>query len=204
MSASEKIPMLDNPSTSPNAQIVRQTLRDLFPVIALGFVLVMVGLLMFLWPTGAWGADGTITVPHFKRLVGEGIPETAINLTRRILDGAIYLIVVIGIGFVITTLRGGNRDSLLGLMAAAILGLAYVSGQALYSGPMMSACGFLFILFGSLIAWIVSAARDTQEPSSPSGEVSPVDPYNSDPSDPVTNIENLEVGNHDYASSSVT
>jgi len=187
--------MLDDPNAPQDSQITRQTLRDMFPVIMLGFVLVVIGLFVFLWPTGAWGAEGTITVPHLQRLLGTGLPDTGIALTRRILDASIYLIIVVGIGFVVVGLRRGNRDSLLGLIAVAILGLAYVAGQALYSGPMMSACGFLFILFGSLIAWVVSSVNGPPD--------RPDEPNNSDPSDPTSTVENLEVGNHDYASSSV-
>src|SRR4051794_37007484 len=96
-SASEKRPMLDpkpDPAAGPgpddpngpqSGELARQMLRDMFPVIMLGFVLVVIGLFVFLWPTGAWGAEGTITVPHLKRLLGTGLPESGITVTRRIL-----------------------------------------------------------------------------------------------------------------------
>ncbi len=180
---------------SNDSGITRQTLRDLLPVIVLGFILVVIGLFVLLWPTGAWGTENNVSVPHLQRLLGDA-GGSAVPLTRRILDASIYLVVLLGIGFVGVALRRSTRDTMIGLIAVSILGLAYVSGQALYAGPMMSACGFLFILFGSFVAWIASSANDPKpaEPNLPAEHEKVDDTGSSEP---------IGVGNNDYASSSV-
>lgn len=170
------------------------TIRGLIILVFVGFVLVITALLTLLWPTGQFGSEGVETIPHLMRVFRPLLSESSLNLPRRILDIAIYAVVVAGIGFLITAWRRGSRGALLGLMAVAALGLSYVSAMALYTGPMISTCGYLLILFGALVAW--SATRgEAQDPMQ-------TDELPAEPTDRAADITNL--GTDDYGSHPVT
>lgn len=173
-----------------------QTIRSLMPLVLLGFALVLTALLLLLWPTGQFGEQNVQTIPHILRVVRPMIGESALNIPRRILDVAIYLVVIIGIGFLVVAWRRGTRNSLLGLIGIAILGLSYVSGMALYTGPAVGTCGFLLILFGAMVAWIISRGEDEDDEASPAE----TDTY----TDPAERTENTTLGTDDYASHPVT
>src|SRR5450432_3349258 len=137
-----------------NADHLRQQVRSLLPIVIVGFALVLVALLVLLWPNGQWGDDGVVTMPHIVRLMTPLLHENGVNLPRRILDIGIYAVVVAGLVLLVQAWRQGRRNALVGLMFVGILGLSYVSGMALYTGPMIGTCGFMLILFGGLVAWV--------------------------------------------------
>ena len=173
-----------------------QTIRSLMPLVLLGFVLVLTALLLLLWPTGQFGQQDVQTIPHILRVVRPMIGESALNIPRRILDVAIYGVVIIGLGFMVVAWRRGTRQSLLGLIGIAILGLSYVSGMALYTGPAVGTCGFLLILFGAMVAWMTSHNEDQDDEASPAEMYSDIDP--------AERTDNATLGTDEYASHPVT
>jgi hypothetical protein len=131
-------------------------IRSLMPIVLIGFILVLLALLFLLWPAGSQGDDRRGAVQHLARMLMPG--EGGFNLARIFVDLGIYVVVVIGIGFLVSAWRSGRRNVLVGLMVVGILGIAYASGMGLYAGPAVSICGFMFILFGGLVAWAASSA----------------------------------------------
>jgi hypothetical protein len=123
-------------------------------LVAVGLIAVLFALMLLRWPAGP-DAEGP-GIHHLVRMLGPS-PDNGPDILRRLLDFAIYLVVVSGVGLLGRVLLRRSRQSLVGLMAVGFLGLAYVSGMALYAGPMVSVCGFMLILFGGLVAWIASS-----------------------------------------------
>ncbi|MEP7285780.1 MAG: hypothetical protein ABI947_08430 [Chloroflexota bacterium] len=171
-----------------------QTIRSLLPVVFAGLMLVIVALVIMLWPTGAYGDQGVQTVPHVLRVLRPLPSETGLNIPRRILDVGIYVVVLVGIGALLIAWRRGSRNALVSLIVVGVLGLSYVSGMALYTGPMVSTCGFLLIFFGGLVAWVTSH----NEPATSAL------PDDGDPADRADQIDRAESGTDKYASHTIT
>ena len=90
----------------------------------------------------------------------------------RLLDVSLYVMLMAGMVLLAMAWRRGTRNALIGLLAIALLGLAYAGGMALYFGPMVSICGFMLILFGGLIALAASPSADRpDEPENRQAEV---------------------------------
>ncbi len=128
----------------------------------LGFILVVFALAVLWWPTGNFGEQQVSIIHHISRLTRPLNNEDGMNLPRRFLDAGIYLIVLAGVVFLVTAWRRGARSAILGLIGVSVLGLSYASGMALYSGPMVSTCGFLLILFGAVVTWATLREESTQ------------------------------------------
>jgi uncharacterized membrane protein len=137
--------------------------RSLLPLVILGFILVVFALAVLWWPTGNFGEQQVSIIHHISRLTRPLNNEDGLNLPRRFLDAGIYLIVLAGVVFLVTAWRRGTRGAVLGLIGVSVLGLSYASGMALYSGPMVSTCGFLLILFGAVVTWATLREESTPQ-----------------------------------------
>ncbi len=171
--------MLEQPETpvpQPNNQV-----RGLMLIVACGFFVVIAALLVFNWPSGQWGEQDVTMLPHISRLFAAITGRIALPIPRLILDLGIYVLIVIGLGFLVAAWRTGSRNSLMGLLAISILGLSYVSGMAVYIGPMISVCGFILILFGGLVAWASLPRHNLPEESAPPIDDRGTDEYASHP-----------------------
>jgi hypothetical protein len=159
-------------------------------------------LVVLWWPTGNFGEQQVSIIHHIFRLTRPLNNEDGLNLPRRFLDAGIYLVVLVGVVFLVTAWRRGTRGALLGLIGVSVLGLSYVSGMALYSGPMVSTCGFLLILFGGVVTW--ATLRDE------TGEAENADQLLENPIDQNDNLAQnyssadqakpLDLGTDEYAS----
>ncbi len=130
--------------------------RSLMPLVLLGLLIVVTALLCLLWPASPTGESRGAVVRHRDR-VSLTDDSGAVNLSQLFLDLAIYVIVIAGIGFLVTAWVGARREVLAGLIGVGILGIAYASGMAMYTGPAISICGFTLILFGGWVAWAASS-----------------------------------------------
>jgi hypothetical protein len=130
--------------------------RSLMPLVLFGFLIVVTALLCLLWPAASTNDNRGITVRHRERIGLTDETGTA-NLSRLFLDLSIYAIVIAGIAFMLTAWVGARRGMLVGLMGVGILGIAYASGMAQYTGPAVSICGFILLLFGGWVAWAASS-----------------------------------------------
>jgi hypothetical protein len=148
------------PSSEPTP---KNQVRSLMFIVACGFVIVIVSLLLLNWPSGQWGESDVTMIPQIQRTIAAVTGKIAWPLPRLILDVGIYILLVIGLGFLVAAWRSGARGALMGLLAISILGLSYVSGMVVYVGPMISACGFVLILFGGLVAWASSPRHNLPE-----------------------------------------
>ncbi len=143
----------------------RGIMWSLMPVVLLGFLIVLTALLLLRWPAGNRADPGETTTQLFRLLQPPG--EAAPSLAMRLLDVSLYVLLMAGMALLVMAWRRGARNALIGLMAIAILGLAYASGMALYIGPMVSICGFMLILFGGLIALAASPSAELDRPDEP-------------------------------------
>jgi hypothetical protein len=143
--------MLEQPFTRESSP--EMSIRGLMWLVAAGFIVVIVALLILGWPSGQWGDKDLKILPQIMRTVFALRGEVTLPAARLALDVGIYVLVMIGLAFLVAAWRGGSRGAVTGLLVISILGLSYVSGMALYIGPMVSTCGFLLILFGGLVAW---------------------------------------------------
>lgn len=128
------------------------TIRGVLLLAMVGFVLVIVAFLVLLWPTGSWGTNDVAFVQHFQRITSALTGEGTSNLPRRLLDVAIYLVVLVGLIFMFGAWWRGSRFALTGLLGASVLGLSYAGGMALYTAPMVTSCGFTLVLFAALLS----------------------------------------------------
>ena len=180
--------------TSSRNQTDVTIVRYLMPLVIFGLIVVLVALALLRWPTGP-DADGP-GIHHVTRILGPSSDSGIPDILRRLLDFAMYLVVMIGVGLLGMVLRRRSRTALIGLVAVGILGLAYVNGMALYAGPMVSVCGFMLILFGGLVAWAASSPPEETtvtvetpgEPSDQPGETGQ------------SEIESFETRTDDHAS----
>ncbi len=165
-------------NVTPQAQPVQPVRRDhvfaMMPLIVVGYALVLVALLLLPWPTGQYGEQEVGFVPHILRIICPLPDEVATssppsvpvlgfqcypwdgahpNFPRRLLDIAIYGVVIVGIYLLAMAVRRGTRGSLAALIVFSVVGLSYVGGMALYTAPAISVFGYLLILFGALVAF---------------------------------------------------
>lgn len=125
--------------------------RGALPITILGVVIALIALLVLQWPVPTDDA-GVQTKIHIARLV-ERLASG--NIGGAALDTLIYALVVAAIALAVLAWRRGSRSGLFGLAMVGLLGLAYSGSTALYTGPMVSICGFSLILFGGLLAFVV-------------------------------------------------
>jgi hypothetical protein len=131
-------------------------IRSLIPIVFLGFLVAFLALFLLQWPmpSGSEQPTGLLLL----RIAAPSAGDNPANLARRFLDLGIFIITLIGIGFMAVAWRLGERGPLMGLVAVGILGIAYASGTAAYTGPMVSVCGYTIILFGGLVAWLAASS----------------------------------------------
>src|SRR5258708_10175564 len=134
--------MLDQAEQSRQPDQTEQTghaesgkIRSLLPIALVGFVLVIVALFLLLWPTGQFGDASVTLIPHVARILRSIDNETGLNLPRRLLDVAIYIVLLAGVGFLVMAWRRRKRNALLGLIAVSILGPSFISRLALHARP---------------------------------------------------------------------
>ena len=142
-------------------------IRSLIPIVFLGFLVAFLALFLLQWPMPA-GTDQP-TGLLLLRIAAPSVGDNPANLARRFLDLGIFIITLIGIGFMAVAWRQGERGPLMGLVAVGILGIAYASGTAAYTGPMVSVCGYTIILFGGLVAWLAASSDASFELTEQSG-----------------------------------
>ncbi len=193
--------MYDQQRESP----AHETVRSLLPVTLIGIFVVLIALFFMQWPVPT--ARGA-TDHQINRMTGFLSGPTA-SLPGFMLDALVYILLLVGIGCIVIAWRRAWPGPLMALTMIGLLGLAYVSGTALYTGPMVGVCGFSLVLFGGLIAWVavpfgkekeknleavesVAAQEQESQPPKQSAEVKEVSETN----------ETSETG--DYASHSVT
>ena len=164
------------PEVKPNTAI-----RALMLIVALGFVIVVVALLALNWPSGQWGEQDITMLPHISRTLQAISGKIVLPIPRLMLDIGIYILILIGIGFLVAAWRQGSRGALTGLLAISVLGLSYVSGMAVYIGPMVSVCGFILILFGGLVAWASLPRHNLPDEPAPPIDDRGTDEYASHP-----------------------
>jgi hypothetical protein len=142
-------------------------MRSLMALVFLGFLIVGTAMLCMLWPLGSVG-DARTTSVNFRARVEEADQASGVSVAQRILDLVVCGGIIVGLIALFIAWIGGRRDVLIALMVVGILSIAYASGMALYSGPLVFICGFMLVLFGGLVAWMSSSSAE------PSGE--PLEP----------------------------
>lgn len=200
--------MYDQSRESP----AHDTVRSLLPVTFIGLFIVLIALVFMQWPvpTGKGVTDHQIS-----RMTGFLSGANA-SLPGFLLDALVYILLLVGIGCIVIAWRRAWPGPLLALTLVGLLGLAYVSGTALYTGPMISVCGFSMVLFGGLVAWVavpfgkdkenekeqvpepVAAPEQQAQPPEPSAEVNDTNETGE------TSGTNETGETSDYASHSVT
>jgi hypothetical protein len=141
------------------------------PIITLGLLLVAFALFKAPWPPDPSADSGWRTVSHLDRLRGKQAESLEITLSekpkrspswygRRVLDGAVYGLVVLGcVGIGLSLWRGTRRTSaFLTLIGGA--GILYCTLVGLYSGPIIAGAGFALVLFGAGLSWASQCADD--------------------------------------------
>jgi hypothetical protein len=136
-------------------------IRSLIPIVFLGFLVAFVALFLLRWPMPSGSEQPTDLL--LKRVTAPSVGDNPANLARRFLDLGIFIITLIGIGFMVVAWRMGERGPLMGLIAVGILGIAYASSTAAYIGPLVSVCGYTIILFGGLVAWLAASSDSSFE-----------------------------------------
>ncbi len=135
-------------------------------VATVGWFLAVVAVLVLHWPLD--GAQPTIAVRHLLRLMGTVPGETAAAATvRRFLDAAIYVILLLGTGFLLAVWIRRPQGALRGSAVAAFLGIVYTAGMALYTGPMIGVCGFTLTLCSTLISLAALSALGAKPTAAP-------------------------------------
>jgi hypothetical protein len=109
------------------------------------------------WPVPAGGNEQY--APLLVRMIRQSPDEPASALARHFLDFGIYLVTLIGIGLMLVAWKRNLRNTLIGLMAIGLLGIAYTSGMFPYIGPVVGICGFTLIFFGGMVAWIAPSLK---------------------------------------------
>lgn len=136
-------------------------IRSLIPFVFLGFLIAFAALFLLQWPMPAGSEQSTSLL--LMRIIAPVATESTANIARKFLDLGIFIITLIGIGFMVVAWRLGERGPLIGLVAVGILGIAYASGTAAYTGPLVSVCGYTIILFGGLVAWLAASSDASSE-----------------------------------------
>jgi hypothetical protein len=150
------------PSERPSAEASNPIIiRSLIPIVFVGFLIAFSALFLLQWPLPAGSDQSTDLL--LRRITSPAVTEGTANVARRFLDLGIFIITLIGIGFMTVAWRMGERGPLIGLVAVGILGIAYASGTAAYTGPLVSVCGYTIILFGGLVAWLAASSDTSSE-----------------------------------------
>lgn len=144
-------------------QNMLDSVRGLMSVVGIGIVVVIFALGALRWPTATPNDSPVDTSAHILRVV-EGLGgQNGAAPSSAITDIGIYLIVLICMGMAISGWRRGTRGAFSGLIILGMLGIAYSGSMALYTGPMVSLCGFSLILFGGLVTWIAFSGYTPEE-----------------------------------------
>jgi hypothetical protein len=155
----------DVPTRSqPQFEEAMQTVFALMPLISFGLFLVLFGLLALMWPTGSFGEDSVESINNLERIYRGITGQYPTNVVKIILDIAYYPLVIAVTWFVVRAWIGAKRRVFVAIIAISILGMSYLAGMVLYNGPMVSACGFTVLLFGSFV--ILTVARDNYDSES--------------------------------------
>lgn len=140
----------------------QETVRSLLPLMLIGIVVVLAALLFMQWPIPA---SKNVTDRQINRLTGFLSGPNA-SLPGFILDATVYVLLLVGIGCIVIAWQRARPGSLIALTMVGLLGLVYVSSSALYTGPMISVCGFSMVLFGGLVAWVAVPVGKEKTPES--------------------------------------
>ncbi|MBN2305885.1 MAG: hypothetical protein JXQ72_15485 [Anaerolineae bacterium] len=131
------------------------------PVVTLGLLLVTLAVVFAPWPSDppVYGQ----AVSHFERLRGKDIipailtdretDHTAGWYGRRLLDGLVLALLVMGYANLFVIIRWRVWRALIALTLIGALGVAYSVSVGLYLGPMVMAGGFSLVLFGAGLSW---------------------------------------------------
>lgn len=139
-----------------------ESIRIVMAMVFLGLATVLCSLFFLQWPASP-PAPPTDTTLHTARIYEQIRDDGTTGLIRSLVDVSIYVVILAGIACLVLALVG-RRGAVMGLIGVGVLGLVYASGTALYTGPMISVCGFTVILFGGLTAWVASGAADIEPP----------------------------------------
>ncbi|MCC7208021.1 MAG: hypothetical protein IT323_11990 [Anaerolineae bacterium] len=130
-------------------------------VALIGLILALGAALLLPWPTASPDDPPLTTALHYARLAEQAGVGGA--LPGLVLDAALYVALVIGIGaYVVARLRGGYTA--LGiLLSVGLFGLAYTGRMAVpFVGPLVGLFGFALVVSGAGVAW---ATYETPEKS---------------------------------------
>jgi len=144
-----------------NPQLERQqTVRGVLPVAVFGLFVVAVSVLLMQWPTFQADDSAVATTFHLNRVMDR---FSAGDVPGALADGVVYVLLIGGGLCVAIGWARGRIAALIGLTVIGLLGLAYLSGVALYNGPMIGVFGFALITFSGVISWSVMAGAPDDE-----------------------------------------
>jgi len=154
--------MLDSSSAHHPHPI--NAVRAVLPLVVFGFSIALCSMLVLLWPARSTADASIITTTHLARVASE---FGRVPFARIVVDIGIYVVLLVAFVAILMAWSRRSRGMLTLLMGIGLLGIAYASGQALYTGPMFSVCGYSLILFGSLVGWASSPDQAVEEVASP-------------------------------------
>lgn len=182
----------------------RQTVRGVLPVAVFGLFVAAVGILLMQWPTFQADDSAVATTFHINRVIDR---LNAGDVPGALADGLVYVLLIIGGLCVVVGWARGRVSALMGLAIIGLLGLAYMSGVALYNGPMIGVFGFALITFSGVISWAVVAGAPQEEPPAQQQDhpIPAAVPLGGPPIEPMTeSVSAIELGSgYDDASHSV-
>ncbi len=123
-------------------------------VATLGWLFAFIAVIALRWPLDP--SQPTSTGPHLMRFAPNGDEPALTLILRDLVNVGVYIILLVGAVFLLGGWIRGSRGVLRGLVVIGFLGLMYVAGMALYTGPMLAVCGFTLILFSGVVGWAAS------------------------------------------------
>ncbi len=174
-----------------------ETIRSLLPVMLLGIFVALVALLILQWPVPTAPLTAAQTDHQVNRMIGY-LSGSDASLPGFLLDVAVYVLLLAGLACIVMAWMRVRRGPLVALTLIGVLGLAYVAGSALYTGPMIGVCGFTLVLFGALVAWFTLPDKDETEKTKRTESVDAVPA-----TEPEAEVKEVSETS-DYASHSVT
>ncbi len=120
----------------------------------LGWLLAFIAVMGMRWPLE--GAGPTETGPHLMRFAPLPDEPLISALGRGFVNAGIYVILIFGAALLLAGWVRHPRGVMRWLAIISFLGLMYVAGMALYTGPMLAVCGFTVMLFSALVGWSAS------------------------------------------------